>query len=346
MSKNKLAAIVAMLASYGGVQHAAAQGMPPPPGPPPKSYASTATVPAVYARHVGPVSVLEVRPDVSMLTVDGVNLVVCLGDDGLVVIDTGPEARAEEVLAAIRAVSDAPIRYLVNTSAANSSNGGNEVIAKAGNAFSLGTLGTTAPIVAHQNALLRMLAEPGQNHPAEAIPSEIFSRRVRSARLNGQAIQAIWEPAAHTDGDIVVFMRRSDVIVTGAIFDPTAFPDIDLKHGGSIQGEINALNDILNNMAVGSTPLVEQPGETLIIPARGPLSNKDDLVNYRDMVTIVRDRVQDGISRRQCIAQIIAAYPLQGFRNRYAESPQAAQRFIQTVYDSLRKQPKLLGSGT
>lgn len=344
MSKNKLAAIVAVLASYGGVQQAVAQAMPPPP-PPPKSYASTATVPAVYARHVGPVSVLEVRPDVSMLTVDGFNLVVCLGDDGLVVIDTGPATRAQEVLAAIREVSDAPIRYLVNTSARNGSNGGNEVIAKAGNAFSIGTLGTAAPIIAHQNALLRMLAEPGQQHTAEALPSEIFSRRVRSAHLNGQAIQAIWEPDAHTDGDIVVFIRRSDVIVTGAIFDWTSFPDIDLEHGGSIQGEINALNDILNNMAVGSTPLVEQQGETLIIPARGPLSNKDDLVNYRDMVTIVRDRVQDGIDRRQSIAQIIAADPLQGFRNRYAESPEAAQRFIRSVYDSLRKQPKLLEGG-
>lgn len=344
MSKKKLTAIVAVLASYGGMQQAVAQGMPPP-EPPPTSYASTATAPAVYARHVGPVSVLEVRPDVSMLTVDGFNLVVCLGDDGLVVIDTGPEARAEEVLAAIRKVSDAPIRYLVNTSAGRSSNGGNEVIAKAGKAFSIGTLGATAPTIAHQNALLRMLAEPGQNHPAEAIPSEIFSRRVRSAHLNGQAIQAIWEPDAHTDGDIVVFMRRSDVIVTGAIFDSTGFPDIDLEHGGTIQGEINALNDILNNMAVGTTPLVEQQGETLIIPARGPLSNKDDLVNYRDMVTIVRDRVQDGIGRRQSIAQIIAADPLQGFRNRYAESPEAAQRFIRSVYDSLRKQPKSLESG-
>jgi len=138
MSKNKLAAIVAMLASYGGVQQAAAQAMPPPPAPAPKSYASTATAPAVYARHVGPVSVLEVRPDVSMLTVDGYNLAVIHGEDGVVVVDTGPEARANDVLAAIRSVSEAPIRYLVNTGAGKGSSGGNEILAKAGNAFSVG----------------------------------------------------------------------------------------------------------------------------------------------------------------------------------------------------------------
>ena len=345
MSKKKLTAIVAVLALYGGVQQAAAQAMPPPPAPAPKSYASTATAPAVYARHVGPVSVLEVRPDVSMLTVDGYNLAVIHGEDGVVVVDTGPEARANDVLAAIRSVCEAPIRYLVNTGAGKGSSGGNEILAKAGNAFSVGTLGLAAPIIAHQNALQQMLAEPGQNHPAEALPSEIFSRKVRSAHLNGQAIQAVWEPNALTDGDIVVTLRRSDVIITGALLDLTGFPDIDLEHGGSIQGEINALNDILTHMAVGTTPFVEEQEETLIIPGRGPLADKDDLVNYRDMVTIVRDRVQDGIGRRQSISQIMAADPLQGFRNRYSESPEAADRFIRSVYDSLRKQPKLLEGG-
>jgi hypothetical protein len=236
-----------------------------------------------------------------MLTVDGYNLAVIHGEDGVVVVDTGPEARANDVLAAIRSVSEAPIRYLVNTGAGKGSSGGNEILAKAGNAFSVGTLGLAAPIIAHQNALQQMLAEPGQNHPAEALPSEIFSRKVRSAHLNGQAIQAVWEP--------------------------------------------NALNDILTHMAVGTTPFVEEQEETLIIPGRGPLADKDDLVNYRDMVTIVRDRVQDGIGRRQSISQIMAADPLQGFRNRYSESPEAADRFIRSVYDSLRKQPKLLEGG-
>jgi glyoxylase-like metal-dependent hydrolase (beta-lactamase superfamily II) len=210
----------------------------------------------------------------------------------------------------------------------------------AGKAFTSGTLGEAAQIIAHKNTLLHILADPAQNQTAAALPSEIFTRKFRNSHLNNQAIQVIWEPQAHTDGDVVVLLRGSDVVVTGKIFDPTRFPTIDLERGGSIQGEIDALNEILAGMVVGASPLPEKPGETLIIPARGPLSNKDDLVNYRDMVTIVRDRIEDGISRKQTLAQIQAADPLQGFRGRYAESPESAQIFIVAVYQSLLKQRK------
>jgi glyoxylase-like metal-dependent hydrolase (beta-lactamase superfamily II) len=334
LKTHKLVGLLGALSSITGI-HAMAQT-----NPPPEAYLSTDKVPAFYARHVGPVSVLSVRPDVAMLTVDGVNLAINYGENGIIVVDAGPVGSAERVLAAIRQVSPAPIRYIVNTSTDKDRIGGNEGIANAGMSFTAGTLGEATPIIAHKNALLRMLAEPGQNYPAAALPSGIFTRKYRNFNLNGQAIQVIWEPHAHTDGDVVVFMRGSDVVVTGEIFDPTRFPRIDLEHGGSIQGEIDALNEILNGMTVGATPLTEKPGETLIIPARGPLSNKDDLVNYRDMVTIVRDRIEDGIRRKQTLEQIHAADPLQGFRTRYAESPESARKFVVTVYQSLLKQMK------
>jgi glyoxylase-like metal-dependent hydrolase (beta-lactamase superfamily II) len=207
-----------------------------------------------------------------MLTVDGINLAINYGEDGIIVVDTGPVGSSERVLEAIRAVSSAPIRYIVNTSTDKDRTGGNEGIANAGKSFTSGPAGEATPIIAHKNALLRMLAEPGQNYAA--LPSGIFTRKFRNFNLNGQAIQVIWEPRAHTDGDVIVFMRESDVVVTGAIYDPTRFPIIDIEHGGSIQGEIDALNEILNGMTVGATPLTEKPGETLIIPARGPLSKK------------------------------------------------------------------------
>lgn len=323
-----------VLSSVAGV-HALAQT-----NPSPDAYIATDKVPAFYARHVGSVSVLSVRPDVAMLTVDGLNLAINYGADGIIVVDSGPVGSTERILEAIRQVSTAPIRYIVNTSTDKDRTGGNEGIANAGKSFTSGTLGEATPVIAHKNALLRMLAEPGQNYPAAALPSGIFTRKYRNFYLNGQAIQVIWEPHAHTDGDVAVLMRGSDVVVTGEIYDPTRFPVIDLEHGGSIQGEIDALNEILNGMAVGATPLTEKPGETLIIPARGPLSNKDDLVNYRDMVTIVRDRVEDGIKRKQTLEQIQAADPLQGFRGRYAESPESAHKFVVSVYQSLLKQQK------
>lgn len=334
MNVHKLAGLIGVLSTIAAV-HALAQT-----NPPADAYISTDEAPAFYARNVGPVSVLSVRPDVAMLTVDGLNLAINYGADGIVVVDSGPAGSTDRILEAIRQVSTAPIRYIVNTSADKDRTGGNEGIANAGRSFTSGTLGEAAQIIAHKNALLRTLAEPGQNYPAAALPSEIFTRKYRNSRLNNQAIQVIWEPQAHTDGDVVVLMRRSDVVVTGEIFDPTRFPVIDLEHGGSIQGEIDALNEILNGMVVGATPLTEKPGETLIIPARGALANKDDLVNYRDMVTIVRDRVEDGMKRRQTLQQIQTADPLQGFRDRYAESPESARKFVVSVYQSLLKQQK------
>jgi glyoxylase-like metal-dependent hydrolase (beta-lactamase superfamily II) len=335
MKVHKLTGLIGVLSSIAGV-HAMAQTNQPPP----EAFLSTHKVPAFYARHVGPVSVLSVRPDVAMLTVDGINLAINYGEDGIIVVDSGAVGSTEKILEAIRQESAAHIRYVVNTSADKDRTGGNDGIANAGQAFTTGTLGNAAQVIAHKNALFQMLAEPGQSHTAAALPSEIFTRKYRNSYLNGQAIQVIYVPRAHTDGDVVVFMRGSDVVVTGAIYDPTRFPVIDLEHGGSIQGEIEALNEILNGMTVGATPLIEKPGETLIIPARGPLSNKDDLVTYRDMVTIVRDRVADGIKRKQTLQQIQAADPLQGFRARYAESPESARKFVGTVYQSLLKQQK------
>ena len=297
--------------------------------------------PAVYAQQLGTVSALSVRPDLYLLSVSGVNVALETGPDGVMVVDTGPAAAAPALLAAIRTLThEGPIRYLVNTSADQDRIGGDAVLAGAGEAFAPGVLGSDAPVIAHQNALLRLIDHPGEHEPAEALPSETFTRDVRSAYFNGQAVQVIWQPAAHTDGDSVVFFRRSDVLVTGALFDPRTFPVIDLAHGGSITGEIAALNFLLDRLTVAVTPLVDQPGGTLVIPGAGPLCDQADLLNYRDMVTIIRDRIAALLAHGQTLEQVQAADPTQGYASRYgaANGPASAHEFVATVYRSLQAQ--------
>ena len=116
--------------------------------------------------------------------------------------------------------------------------------------------------------------------------------------LNGEGIQVIHEPAAHTDGDTIVFFRRGDVIATGDIIDTTRFPVIDTEKGGSVQGEIDALNHLMD-LSIPNLPLQWNPDRTLLVPGHGRVLDKIDLLEYRDLVTIVRDRIQDLIEPGQ-----------------------------------------------
>ena len=147
----------------------------------------------------------------------------------------------------------------------------------------------------------------------------------------------LYKPASHTDGDSIVFFRRSDVIVTGEIFDITRFPVIDVEHGGSIQGEIAALNRLID-LAIPSIPLPWKEGGTQIIPAHGRICEQAELVEYRDMLTIIRDRVQDMIAqKRMTLEQIQAASPAQGYTRRYGtdSGPWTTRDFVAAVYKSL-----------
>jgi glyoxylase-like metal-dependent hydrolase (beta-lactamase superfamily II) len=173
-------------------------------------------------------------------------------------------------------------------------------------------------------------------YPADAWPTDTFFESETAMYLNREGIQIRAQPAAHTDGDAMVYFRRSDVLLTGDILDTTRFPVIDVAKGGSIQGEIEALNRIVK-IAIPSVPLVWQDGGTTVIPGRGRLCDQADAVEYRDMVTIIRDNVQDMINRGMTLQQVKDADPAIAYRKRYGldSGPWTTDMFVEAVYMGL-----------
>lgn len=287
--------------------------------------------------------IVPVRPNFYMIVGAGSNVAVQTGPDGTVVVGTGSADRADALLAAIRTVAHTPIRFVINAGAEPDHVGGNIKVSQAGRTIfppSPG-LGSTnaAPIYAHEGVLARMSAPTGQvsPYPADALPIAFYQRKY--IHVNGEAIEMLHQPAAHAEGDSFVVFRRSDVVYAGEILDTTAFPKIDVRNGGSIQGEIEALNRLMQ-IAIPSVPFVDRDDGTLVIPARGRLTDQIDLTEYRDMVVIVRDRVQAMRDAGMTLAQVQAANPTLGFTSRYgSESPSAASTFVESIYTSLASQP-------
>lgn len=293
--------------------------------------------------------VLQLRPNFYVIAGAGANIGVLVGPDGLVVVDSGSAARADAVVAAIRTLSKQPIRYVIDTSADGDHAGGNEIVAKAGqtilnlnNAVLSGlTNGGAAAILSAEGVLFRMSAPTGQTapFPTAAWPTETFHGRRSYMYLNGEGIETLHQPAAHSDGDSVVFFRRTDIVMAGDIIDATHFPVIDVDRGGSVNGEIAALNRLVD-LAIPSFPLVWQEGGTYIIPGHGRVYEQVDAVEYRDMVTIIRDRVRALIAEGKSLEQVQAARPAQGYTRQYGSDRGAwtTAKFIEAVYKSLRQE--------
>jgi glyoxylase-like metal-dependent hydrolase (beta-lactamase superfamily II) len=303
----------------------------------------TAQQPATPA---GRLETIQVRPNVYVIFGAGANITVQTGPEGAIVVDTGEAAMAEQVLAAIKAVTPKQIRYIFNTSADADHVGGNDKLAASGVSFNNNAQfvgGPSAEVVAREEVLLRMSAPSGEQSPfATALwPTETFTQNTRSMYANGEGIQAIHQPAAHTDGDSIIFLRRNDVIATGDIIDLRRFPMIDRARGGSIQGEIEALNRLLV-LAIPAMPLVWQEDRTVLVPGHGRLADHAELVEYRDMVTIVRDLVQHMIDKGMALDQIKKANPTDGFRGRYGADagPWTTDMFVEAVYRDLAARPK------
>lgn len=307
------------------------------------THASQATPPA--AASGSELDVIQVRPDFYMLAGAGANVAVQIGPDGTVVVDTGAAARAEEIIAAIKKLTSQPIRYIINTGAGADHVGGNAKVAQAGRTiFVVGNALATAmtnnggaSILANENVLRRMSAPTGEvsPYPSAAWPTETFETGRKYMYMNREGIEVLHQPGAHSDADSFVVFRRSDVVVAGDVLDTRRFPTIDLVRGGSVQGEIAALNRLVA-LAIPSIPLVWQEGGTYVIPGHGRLSDQTDVVEYRDMVTIVRDRVQAMVRTGMTLAQVQAARPAQGYTSRYgSESSSAAATFVEAVYVSL-----------
>jgi cyclase len=278
--------------------------------------------------------VLPVQGQVSALVSTAGNAAVQIGPDGPLVVDTQPAAMSERVLAAIRRLSPRPIRHLVLTSGDDRSAGGAPALAKAGrfvrviDSIDPRGLDTRASIIAHLNVLNRMAAGSG---PSDAWPTDTYLTPQWSVFSNGEGIELVHVPNAHTDGDTVVFFRRSDVVVAGAIFDTTAYPRFDAGTGGSIDGVIDGLNRIMDIAIPGQN----QEGGTVIIPGRGRLADETDVANYRDMVTIVRDRVRDMVKKGATLDEVKRTRPTSDYDGIYATAEWTADRFVEAVYRSV-----------
>ena len=291
--------------------------------------------------------VLELRPNFYMIAGAGGNIGVQVGADGVVVVDAGSADSADAVVAAIKKITSKPIRYIINTSADPDHVGGNAIVAKAGQTLFTGNggaglatnfLGGGASILSVEQVLTRMSGPTGKPSPfpIDAWPTETFNQSRKYMYLNGEGIEVFHQPSAHSDGDAIVFFRRSDVIVAGDVFDTRHFPVIDVAKGGSIQGEIAALQKLVDT-AIPSVPIVSREEGTLVIPGHGRICDQLDVVDYRDMVTIIRDRIRDLMKQGLTLDQIKAASPARGYIRRYGSDTGSwtTNDFVEAVFRSL-----------
>jgi cyclase len=277
------------------------------------------------------------------LTGAGGNIAVLEFPEGVTLVDSGVDSMSEKVLATIRTLSRQPIRYIINTHVDRDHTGGNERLGATGHQITGGNVAGQladaaegAEIIAHENVLQRMTATSVRPPvPIGMTPATTYhvDHLKLSTFYHGDGIELFHAPAAHTDGDTMVYFRRNDVLVTGDVFTTTSYPIIDVDRGGSINGEIDALNRILDL----AFPDFRLEGGTLIVPGHGRLADSADVAYYRDMVTIIRDRVQDLITKGMTLDQVKAARPTRDYDGLYATTAGAwtPDRFVEAVYKSL-----------
>jgi len=339
------------------------------------SLAGMGTIPGVNPN--GPIKVLPVRGNIYVLMGAGANITLSVGLDGVLMVDSGSAEMSDQVLSAVRVVqqwveartaaaappvlygaetrnsiiearrADAPpkpIRYIVATSIAPDHIGGNVNISNAGRTFTggnvagqLSDVSQGAAILGHENLQTRMASPPaGQPaFPTRALPTDTYptDSMKLSNFFNGEGIVLMHQPAAFTDGDTIVHFRGSDVIAAGEVFRTTTYPVIDSAKGGTINGVIEGLNHLID-LAV---PEFRSEGGTLVIPAYGRISDIADVAYYRDMVTILRDRIQDMMKRGMTVEQVKAAKPTADYEPRYGATtgPWTTDMFIDAVYKTL-----------
>jgi glyoxylase-like metal-dependent hydrolase (beta-lactamase superfamily II) len=290
----------------------------------------------------GEIHVQRVRGNVYMLYGAGGNITVSAGDDGAFLVDGGLANMTDKVLAEVKKLSPKPIRFIVNTHIHPDHTGGNAKLMAAGETIAGGDVAMLnsdvregAYVIAHQNVLNRMV-NPGGNQPGAPfaqLPKDTYFGKRKNMFFNDEAVQLFHPANAHTDGDTFVFFRRSDVIATGDIFSMNGYPFIDSANGGTINGIIAALNQILE-LAI---PKEKSEGGTLIVPGHGRLCDSADVAYYRDMVTIIRDRVQDMKQRGMTIDQVKAAKPTFDYDPRWGAATgfNTTDNFVEAVYKTL-----------
>jgi glyoxylase-like metal-dependent hydrolase (beta-lactamase superfamily II) len=307
----------------------------------------------------GGLEVLQIRPNVYMIAGAGGNIVAHVGWMGVVLIDSGSQGTSDDVLAVLEKLTPSRIRLIFNTGADPDHVGGNEALSAAGRTLLLvgagaftgrssgsalamvQTIGGAATVMAHENVLNRMSGRGGRSSfPSGGWPNESFNGvRKRALYLNSDHVQATYQPAAHSDADVIVYWRRADVVATGDLVDLRHFPVIDTANGGTIDGLIDALTQLIGDTAPPA-PLVWHDDRTLIVPGHGRLMDHGDLVEYRDMVKIIRDRVADLAKKGMSLQQIKAQDPTQGYGKQYGATTGewTTDMFVEAVHKTLTKE--------
>jgi cyclase len=251
----------------------------------------------IIPRHVaGSVYYLEGR---------GGNIGLSIGEDGIIMIDDQFAPLTEKIVAAIRSLSDGEIRFLINTHVHGDHTGGNE---------NLGNMGVL--ILARDEIRVRL----AQQAPAAALPVLTYSDAI-TIHLNGEEVYAFPVPPAHTDGDTFIHFKDSDVVHTGDVFRTTAFPVIDTNNGGTLKGTLEALGRLIG---------IAGPN-TKILPGHGVVSNREDVIGFRDMVLDVSGQVEELLARNMSYQQVAAVDPTAGYNAQYGDP----DRFLRALYTEL-----------
>ena len=275
----------------------------------------------------GRVTTVHVAGDVYALIGGGANVVISVGDEGVLVVDTGAAAATDDILAAIRDLSKKPIRWVINTTLDADHVGGNEKISNAGRTVN----GNPAAIISHEKLPIRMIKLPVPV-PVTARPVNTFFGEQRDLFFNEDPV-FIYRSTGHTDGDTIVHFRHADVIAAGETFLTTTYPVIDVANGGTAQGFIDGLNRILD-LAV---PKHLEEGGTYIVPGHGRICDEADVLEYHDMVIIIRNRIRDAIKKGMTLDQIKAARLTLDYDARYSapSGPGSAASFVESMYRDL-----------
>ena len=320
-------AIAAIAVATASAQHQR------PPAPPDRLPPPAPAIEPVVPPPDGQVGVLPVQGRVYMLNLGDVNIAAQVGDDGILLVDTGPAEWSERIVQVLRErFPGREVRVIVNTHLHPDHTGGNAAIAKMAGP-SGGGRGGGARIIAHENTLNRMsgATEGETEQPQEMLPTSTFFTAEKELYFNGEPIEVLHRGAGHTDGDVVVFFRGSDVIAAGDLFLTTSYPVLDDKRGSSFNGYLGALNYILDL----TVPRFNQQGGTMVIPGHGRLSNESDVDDYRNWMTVVRDRVQQMIEKGMTLQQVKAARPTLDFDGVFTNPRWTPDQFLEAVYRDL-----------
>jgi len=288
----------------------------------------------------GEMELIHVQGKVWLIAGLGGNIAVQIGEQGIVVVDTGAEGFGQQVVDAIASLSDRPIRYIINTSIGAQHVGGNAVLGPLPGGRPRGAeRGAQGNVLAQETVLFGMSVARGpggeQIYPQEAWPTDGYYEGQRGFIFNGEGIDVIHMPNAHTEGDSIVYFRGSNVLVSGDIYTTSSLPMVDYSRGGSFQGLIAALDRMLDI----TIPDDLMEGGTYIIPGHGYISDEADLVEYRDMTYIIRDRLQRLIVEEgRDLDGVKEAHPVLGWEGRYGREEWSVDMFLEAVYEEFAAQ--------